>query len=374
MTLRVGFGRATITPEVPVALAGFGARSEVARHVHDDLEVRAAVFECGGTTLCLLVFDLLGMSRDTSNAIRLAVAADLGTDAPAVLPACIHTHSGPSAITGSEALGWVIPDDYTETLVGAARVAAEHAMAAVEPASLQFARSQLPAGLSINRRDLPYDPWFAAVGARRPDGSLVGVIANVGVHPVSLGPAWLEVSADYVGPFRTALEAGLGGDAVLLQSGLGDVDPPAERWADQTDPAFGATAALGQDIAAAVGALLASGTELAVEGIGAESRWISVPVGTTPLAALTGAGETLDVELVEWKLGDLTVVAVPGEPFHKLVNEIDASRPGPVLIAALAPVWQGYLPVPFREGYEETVSYGREAVEAMATALRGGPA
>ena len=27
MTIRVGFGRATITPDVPVALAGFGARA-----------------------------------------------------------------------------------------------------------------------------------------------------------------------------------------------------------------------------------------------------------------------------------------------------------------------------------------------------------
>ena len=73
--------------------------------------------------------------------------------------------------------------------------------------------------------------------------------------------------------------------------------------------------------------------------------------------------------MVEWRIGDLTVVAVPGEPFHKLVNQIDASRPGPVFIAALAPVWQGYLPVPFGEGYEETVSYGAEAVAAIAEAL-----
>ena len=64
-----------------------------------------------------------------------------------------------------------------------------------------------------------------------------------------------------------------------------------------------------------------------------------------------------------------SVVAVPGEPFHALVNQIDESRPGPVLVAALAPVWQGYLPVPFGEGYEETVSYGAEAVAAIADAL-----
>jgi hypothetical protein len=309
------------------------------------------------------------MSRDTSNAIRATVAGNLGIDPTAVLPACIHTHSGPSAITGSEALGWVIPEDYTGSLVVAAGEAASGAASAAEPASLHFARAPLPDGLSINRRGLPYDPWFAAVAARRPDGSVIGTVANLGVHPVSLGPTWLEVSADYVGPFRVALEAGTGGDAVLLQAGLGDVNPPDERWADAEHPEFGATAALGQDVAAAVAHLLADARPLDGNELVATARWLTVPVGTTPLAALVGAGGTLDVELVEWRLGELTIVAVPGEPFHALVNQIDASRPGPVLIAALAPVWQGYLPVPFGEGYEETVSYGADAVAAIAAAL-----
>ena len=369
MELRVGFGRATITPDVPVALAGFGARSEPAHAVHDDLEVRAVVLEADVGRLCLLVFDLLGMSRDTSNAIRSTVAGDLDIDPTAVLPACIHTHSGPSAITGSEALGWVIPADYTTSLVTAAQAASRDAAAAAEPASLHFARAPLPTGLSINRRGLPYDPWFAAISAQRPDGSVIGIVANLGVHPVSLGPTWLQVSSDYVGPFRTALEAGTGGHAVLLQAGLGDVNPPDERWANADNPEFGATAALGQDVAAAVAQLLATAQPLVVDQLTATSRWLSVPVGTTPLAALVDAGEMLDVELVEWRIGELTVVAVPGEPFHKLVNQIDAARPGPVLIAALAPVWQGYLPVPFGEGYEETVSYGAEAVAAIAAAL-----
>jgi hypothetical protein len=198
---------------------------------------------------------------------------------------------------------------------------------------------------------------------------VIGTVANLGVHPVSLGPTWLEVSSDYVGPFRTALEAGTGGDAVLLQAGLGDVNPPEERWADPEHPEFGATAALGQDVAVAVAQLLASARPLDGDSLVATSRWITAPVGTTPLAALTGTGPTIDVELVEWRIGELTVVAVPGEPFHALVNQIDAARPGPVLIAALAPVWQGYLPVPFGVGYEETVSYGEEAVAAIADAL-----
>ena len=40
-----------------------------------------------------------------------------------------------------------------------------------------------------------------------------------------------------------------------------------------------------------------------------------------------------------------------------------------VLLAGLAPEWHGYLPSPFRDGYEESTSYGRDAVAAIADAL-----
>lgn len=36
-----------------------------------------------------------------------------------------------------------------------------------------------------------------------------------------------------------------------------------------------------------------------------------------------------------------------------------------MILAGLAPAWQGYLPMPWGEGYEETVSYGEEFVAAV---------
>jgi hypothetical protein len=40
-----------------------------------------------------------------------------------------------------------------------------------------------------------------------------------------------------------------------------------------------------------------------------------------------------------------------------------------VLLAGLAPEWHGYLPSPFTDGYEESMSYGRDAVAAITHAL-----
>ena len=76
----------------------------------------------------------------------------------------------------------------------------------------------------------------------------------------------------------------------------------------------------------------------------------------------------MSIELVEWAIGPVRLVSVPGEAFHELGRAIE--RRGPhVLVAGLAPEWHGYLPMPFREGYEESMSYGSRAVAAIASAL-----
>ena len=100
-------------------------------------------------------------------------------------------------------------------------------------------------------------------------------------------------------------------------------------------------------------------------------RTIDVTMGAT---LLTGRreGRRVSIELVEWTIGPVRLVSVPGEAFHALGRAIEA---GPaerhVLVAGLAPEWHGYLPSPFTDGYEESMSYGPDAVAKIAAALRG---
>src|SRR5687767_821800 len=108
--MRAGFGVAPIEITPPVYLAGFGTRTEPAQSVHDELEARAIFLDDGATQLCLIVCDLLGMSPGFSAPARVAVAELLAVEASCVLISCTHTHSGPSAMAGTEALGWPNPD------------------------------------------------------------------------------------------------------------------------------------------------------------------------------------------------------------------------------------------------------------------------
>jgi hypothetical protein len=320
--------------------------------------------------VCLVVCDLLGMSPSFARPVREAVAAALGLEMAAVLTSCVHTHAGPSTIAGSEALGWVTPEGYRELLVERCTTAALTAAATAVPASFRAGRFSLPAGLSINRRDLPYEPTFAVLDAIGLDGTRVGTLANVAIHPVALGPECLAVSSDWVGSFRTALQARAGGSTMLLSGALGDVNPHhVHRQGNECHhDGFAEADRLGKDVADVVDAALADTEAIETTGPAVERvRTLDLTLGDTLLTS-GRAGRPVTIELLEWTIGPVRLVSVPGEAFHALGRAIEARGPH-VLVAGLAPEWHGYLPVPFRDGYEESMSYGPEAVATIAQAL-----
>jgi len=369
--LHVGFASTSITPALPVHLSGYGDRSGVATGVHDDLEVRVLVASGGGATVCLLALDLMALSDDWATPIRDAVAGALGVRRTAVATQTIHTHAAPSTLTGTDALGWIVPEGYRAPLTSACVDAALAAREAAEPASLAFARVPLPAGLSFNRRGHPYAPSFAVVDVTDGDGSRIGTIANIGVHPVVLGPDNLYVSSDWVGACRRHVEEHAGGTALFLQGCAGDVDPTGRCLEGGPDEWFAAVDEVGAAFGAAVLDVLADAEP--VDGpVGvAAHRVLALPVEGSGLAALSGIDGLLEVDLVEWNLAGVRLVTVPGEAFAAFAAHVLESRSGPILLAGLAPHWLGYLPVPFADGYEEGLSYGETAVGSILAAIAG---
>ena len=371
--LDAGFGTAVITPPTPVQLAGF-IENQPATEVHDDLEARALFLSGESGSVCLLVCDLLGMSAGFAGPIREGVAAALGLERAAVLTSCVHTHAGPSTIAGSEQLGWVTPEGYRDLLVERCVVAARDAAAGSAPAVLRMGRWPLPDALSVNRRGLPYEPTFAVLDVLDSHDVRLGTLANVAIHPVALGPECLAVSSDWVGPFRDALERRIGGTAVLLPGALGDVNPHHVHRQDNDcrRDGFAEAEQLGRDVAAGVEAVLDQARPVEAAGPSVvRHRTVEVTLGST---LLTGGrtGRRVPVELLEWTVGPVRLVSLPGEAFHALGRAVETrvDREGArVLLAGLAPEWHGYLPSPFTEGYEESMSYGPEAVAAIAHAL-----
>jgi hypothetical protein len=371
VTLSVGFGSGIITPDLPVVLAGFGARKGPATGVHDDLTAQAVVFREGDTVACLLVLDLLMLGSDVAPVVRSAVAEALGTTTAHVMTSCTHTHAGPAATRSVRRIGWPMPDGYLERLVEGSVTAARDALSHAETAELSYARAPLPAELSMNRRGLPYAPSYSVLDVRRLDGSRIGSVDGVGIHPVALGITCTEVSGDWVTSYRDHAASATGAPAVLLQGALGDVNPVRDP---HTDPDAGGNwetaRVLGTEIASCAADLLATTTKLPGGLELLPRRVVGLRAGLTVPAVLNGVAlRTVDLELQEWSLGGVRLVSVPGEAFHELGRAIETARGDKALLAGLAPEYHGYLPAPFGSGYEEKMSYGRRFVARVADAL-----
>ncbi len=373
--MEAGFGRWVLTPALPVVLAGFGGKKQPVTEVHDDLEVHALLVREGGTTVCLLVLDLLMLGPDFADPVRAAVAEALGIPVTHVLTSCVHTHAGPAANAALKRAGWPVPPGFLDLVVAACTAAAREAQAALTPARLSYAREALPDGLGRNRRDLPYHPSFAALALHSPDGTLLGTLGNVGIHPVALGPTCRAISSDWVGTYRRRLQESTGAPAVLLMGAMGDVDPHGFSHDDLTaGGGWDLAERVGSDVAQAVDDLLTRVEELPEQVQVLPVRTLRPRASLTLMTVLGGqVGRRLPVELHEWSLGGIRLVSVPGEPFDALGRGIVSARDERALVASISPIWQGYLPAPFRSGYEERMSGGRRFVAALTQTLTTRP-
>ncbi len=369
--VQIGFAKAVITPPLPVALSGYGARTGLAHHVHDDLEVRVMVAVEGDAVLVLLSLDLMAMSRDWADAIRDAVAGELGiADRAAVLTSTVHTHAAPSTITGTDALGWVVPHEWRPALVDACTSTAVEARRRVRSATLTYAHREVPPTLAYNRRGNIERPMIAVLDvADAESGTRIGTVVNAGVHPTVTGPSNLHVSSDYVGELRRDVERDFGGMTVFLQGAQGDVNPVLGEQGPNHETAFAAVAAVGAGFSELVGEMLAAADPVTGETRVHRSGITTVTADGSAMSAITRSAR-VQAELVEWRVGGMRLLTIPGEAFSKLGQAAFRTTTMPLMLAGFCPHWLGYLPDPFdAAGYEESLSYGPPLTDVVQSHL-----
>ena len=363
--LRAGVATADITPTRAVRLAGFLAREPGLPPlvVADPLQVRAVALAQGEKTCLLLVFDLIGLSVRFSAPLRTAVAEATGVPVQRILTSCIHTHSGPDTLLGMD-----LYDGYAAQLTTATVDAAQRALAQLAPVSVGVAVVDVPTTLAMNRRGVLHAPQLQLVDLQA-GGSRLAALVGVGIHPVTHGPDVHVVTADWVGHCRLALEAALGGTAVVVSGILGDVNPPGGLGYDRR----GGGVELARSVGTAV-ADLAVAAASRTHDVGSELvlgyRAVELPVADAEMSRLvSGGADTVVTELFDWRIGDLRVMSMPGEPLTEFAAAVP--RSGPVLTVGLAPTWQGYLPHPsaMTGGYEDELGLGAPAMRLLLDAL-----
>ena len=233
--VRAGVARRAITPPVGVDLTGYVGRPGPSARVHDELYATAVMLDDGTTRIGIVSLDIVGIGSGQDAALRKGICEAADIDPANLLIACSHTHSGPATMVlrgmgerDENYLKWA-----HSQIVTAASKAGEN----LRDASLSFAQTQ--SDLGINRRNWVIDqgigasetsgritdPQLSVLVARTSAGDSIALF-NYACHGTVMNFDNVEVSSDWIGAARDILEESPSiKTAVFLQGCCGNINP-----------------------------------------------------------------------------------------------------------------------------------------------------
>jgi len=213
----------SIVPPFPTAMGGFADRTAQFTGVHDDLYVRALFLDDGETRLMILGSDLIYSDGQLTRRVRARLSAEAGVPPDHILLGAAHNHSSPS---GFQRLPAGETNPLLDFLVERFTEAGLEARRSAAPARLGFGAGRLE-GATRNRQQANETVIDPQVGVLRvesaEDRSLIAALFNFTGHPVILGSQNLLLSGEYPGQAARTIEEVLGGVAIFTQGAAGDV-------------------------------------------------------------------------------------------------------------------------------------------------------
>lgn len=244
---KAGAASAKITPEKPMWMAGYAARTKPSEGIELDLFAKAFVLtDEAGAKFALVTMDLIGVPRNLRLAIAERVKKEHGIEPANLAINASHTHSGPelrtSKIHGADdvALREKEAAEYTAKLeVTIVRLIGEAIQKSV-PAHLDYSTARC--GVSMNRRtpdgkggwnnfpnpNGPVDQTVPVLKATNGDGKEIAVIFGYACHCTTLGHQ--KFSGDYAGYAQQEIEKVHPDAVAMFANGCsGDQNPYPRR-------------------------------------------------------------------------------------------------------------------------------------------------
>lgn len=278
---KAGVGRMVITPDLPIWLSGYAARTNPATGILHDLWAKALALEDDRQHRVVIVTtDLIGLPRQISDAVAAQVQKQCGLDRSQLLFNSSHTHSGPAVLPNLSVMFDFNPDDqerclrYSQKLTEALVAVAHTAISNLAPARLSIGHGS--AHFAINRREStskgmriglnpggPTDPDVPVLKVTTPAGQLKAILFGYACHNTTLGADLYNVNGDYAGFAQLELEKAHPGTTALFMILCGADQNPSPRGKVEL------AAQYGKSLAEAVDRVLAG-----------ESRNINPPIRT----------------------------------------------------------------------------------------------
>ncbi len=241
---KVGLAQIKVTPEQPVLMAGYAARTKPFEKVATDLYVKALVLQdADGHRAALVTSDLIGFPAAVAEPICERLLASTGLKRAEILINSSHTHTGPQV-----SLKVATKDDpgegenqrtieYTRQLQDKVVSLVEQAVARLEPANLSWGsgivhfvmnrREFTPSGvvLGANPRGLA-DRSVPVLQVAAADGTPRAILFGAAVHNTTPRADYYQICADYAGFAQSLIQEKYPGSQAMFMLGCaGDADP-----------------------------------------------------------------------------------------------------------------------------------------------------
>lgn len=225
-TLRVGFGRAVITPTEPVHLSGGSDPKRISNNILDDMTVTCiAITDASDRTVILMTEDMQHVTASFAAPAIEGIAEVTGIPVDDIILCATHTHSVPTQnlkFPGVEAFYPIYKEGFKKAALQAmadrtpARLltGVTHADGYVFPrhyvlddGSLMGSAYGVQSDKRIVRHTYQGDTTIQLIRFEREDKKDI-LLMNLGVHATFNGnSAKLDVSADFPSPLRAYVEA-----------------------------------------------------------------------------------------------------------------------------------------------------------------------
>jgi len=232
--LRAGFARRDVTPPLGTPLGGYPVEDRRAESIRDPLHASVIVLEQNGLKVALVSLDWIIIEAEEVEAIRQGVETETSIPAANVTVATIQSHSAPRTLSaagwGDKIVEYVQP---TLPIIIAAVVDADKQL---QPVTVGIGTTQSDVG--VNRRQIrddhsvalgvnpwgPYDPVMTVLRFQGQTGPLATVV-HYGAHPTVLNGKSTAVSRDWPGVMIDRMEERTGAPVLFINGAVGDVAP-----------------------------------------------------------------------------------------------------------------------------------------------------
>ena len=231
---RAGTARTEITPDLPVWLSGYAARTHPANHVLQPLWAKALAIDDGRHGRVVIVTsDVLGLPPEMADDIAARCSKQFGLRRDQLWLNTSHTHAGPVVWPNLRVIFDFNAEDQKKAEAYAARLAdalvrvAGEALRNLKPVDLFYGESE--AGFAINRRNRaikPIDHRVPVLEVKSKQGQTRAVLFGYACHNTTITGEFYEVAGDYAGYAQATLEAAhTGAQAMFVILCGGDQNP-----------------------------------------------------------------------------------------------------------------------------------------------------